>query len=373
MNILCINPYNGLGGGERVFTESIRALHQAGHQCVVVLTAHTKEQRFEELIRTFDEQMVVRKVKFPIVIQIANRWKTEIRRLLCYLTVLPQLVYYIKKYHIDVVYSNSMMVQIGVIASLLTHTKHVWHIHDMPNYLPMFHFSNRDIRFCQKYMKCAWNTNIFICNYQRTAFEAFCNTAFTKHPIVYNPLDDYVYSMHPLCPKGTLRFGFAGGFDERKQAKVLLKIFEQFHTSHKDTSLTMVGGDEKTIQQMYTTTDLREPTLSLRTVENDIDNFYSNIDVLVLPSLTESWGLVVLEAIVKGCACICTQNTGLKELFSQEEIFFIDPYEQRTIYEALEKCLDKKVLEQRVLKSQQKLQVFSEKHSFRNELINLFT
>ena len=57
--------------------------------------------------------------------------------------------------------------------------------------------------------------------------------------------------------------------------------------------------------------------------QSDMTNFYKNIDVLVLPSLNEAFGLVVPEAMSFGHICLVSSTAGSAEIIKNNENGFI--------------------------------------------------
>ena len=52
--------------------------------------------------------------------------------------------------------------------------------------------------------------------------------------------------------------------------------------------------------------------------QNNMADFYNNIDVLVLPSLNEAFGLVTLEAMAHGIPCLVSSTAGSAELINKD-------------------------------------------------------
>ena len=55
--------------------------------------------------------------------------------------------------------------------------------------------------------------------------------------------------------------------------------------------------------------------------QSDMKGFYSTIDVLVLPSINEAFGLVVLEAMAFGKPCIVSSTAGIAEIINSQNGF----------------------------------------------------
>ncbi len=80
--------------------------------------------------------------------------------------------------------------------------------------------------------------------------------------------------------------------------------------------------------------------------DEDVEQVYSNIDVLILPSLwKETYGLVVLEALSYGVPVIVSQNVGAKELLERENgIGLIVQAEKEALRKVLENIYHKREL-----------------------------
>ena len=83
------------------------------------------------------------------------------------------------------------------------------------------------------------------------------------------------------------------------------------------------------------------PALTVHEFTDDIESVYSNLDIFVLPSWSETMPLVVLEAMQAGVCVIQTANSGMVEIMHDgEECLFIRPEEKESLIEALIRCLD---------------------------------
>lgn len=68
----------------------------------------------------------------------------------------------------------------------------------------------------------------------------------------------------------------------------------------------------------------------------NISDFYQKCDVFVLPSVDDGFGMALIEAMLNGCACITTSNTGASELISNgRDGIVIDPANEEQLAEAI--------------------------------------
>jgi glycosyltransferase involved in cell wall biosynthesis len=119
------------------------------------------------------------------------------------------------------------------------------------------------------------------------------------------------------------RFLFLGRLSEEKNLNFLINIFN----SMSDYCLTIVGNGhlKEVLKNMA-----KENISFVEHIENNkIKELFQNNDFLILPSLTEPWGLVVEEALYFGLPVLVSKNCGVVELVEDNVNGFItDPQDQ---------------------------------------------
>jgi glycosyltransferase involved in cell wall biosynthesis len=127
----------------------------------------------------------------------------------------------------------------------------------------------------------------------------------------------------PECPTGSrrpLRVLFAGALHQRKGIGYLLKAVEMLGS---DVELTMIG-------QRFAPNDLVDSACKrwrwFQTIPHgQVLDVMTQSDVLVLPSISEAFGLVVTEALACGLPVIITPNVGAGDLICDGQEGFIVP------------------------------------------------
>ncbi|MEY8847884.1 glycosyltransferase family 4 protein [Psychroserpens sp. XS_ASV72] len=109
----------------------------------------------------------------------------------------------------------------------------------------------------------------------------------------------------------TLHLGFAGRLVAQKRIHLLLESLSQIKC--KSLVVLKVAGTgqllntlKKTVQQINN----KNVEVNFLGELNSMSDFYANIDVFVLPSIGESYGLVVLEALFHNVPVIVFEDTG---------------------------------------------------------------
>jgi glycosyltransferase involved in cell wall biosynthesis len=105
---------------------------------------------------------------------------------------------------------------------------------------------------------------------------------------------------------------YVGQFIERKGLIHLLKAFEELVKTYKDVSLLLVGYGplkEKLIDYVEVN-DLHNVIFKSHIEVQKMPQVYSASDLFVLPSIEETWGLVINEAMACGLPIITTEKVG---------------------------------------------------------------
>ncbi len=164
--------------------------------------------------------------------------------------------------------------------------------------------------------------------------------ASKKVRLIYIGLPDQP-PVSPIPLTGSPSILFVGCNFQRKGLSVLLKATAQLLPKFPDVRVHVVGKDRN---QSYLVTQAR--TLGIaEAVEfhglqpNDkVRGMMIGADVFALPSFTEGFGLVYLEAMRAGTPVIATSMGGAKEVFTDgKEALFVDPNNEKGLAMAIEK------------------------------------
>ena len=124
-------------------------------------------------------------------------------------------------------------------------------------------------------------------------------------------LINYTHKSHPLESYKN-KFLFTGRLSDVKNLAFLIKVFNNL----TDCVLTIIGEgpDKMKLESMS------EPNINfVGSVENkELSNYFLKNNFLILPSLSEPWGLVVEEALYNGMPVIVSKNCGSVNLVNNE-------------------------------------------------------
>jgi glycosyltransferase involved in cell wall biosynthesis len=225
-----------------------------------------------------------------------------------------------KNQKIDLIYSNTTGVIVGVFVASKLGIKHLWHIHEIIEkpYL-LFRLLSRLI-----------NTK----NNQAIAVSEAVKTHWTKYvaphkiDVLYNGVDYWLFENIQSDLRNTLNLqpdtiliGMMGRVHFWKGQDYFVSIAGELYKTHKNIHFLIVGdafaGYEylhDTINQLIVKHDLQGKVTQLP-YRSDITNIYGALDVFILPSLLpDPAPAVVTEAMAAGLPVVATQQGGAVEM-----------------------------------------------------------
>lgn len=133
-----------------------------------------------------------------------------------------------------------------------------------------------------------------------------------------------------------LQFAAYGRLVKKKGMHILLKAFRQYLDAGNSASLHIGGeGPERpALVALSETLGLQKNVVFHGWIDNPAD-FISHYDIMVLPSLDEPFGIVVLE-VMAGCRpLVATRTKGPMEILHENCAYLVAPGNVRALYEAL--------------------------------------
>ena len=160
---------------------------------------------------------------------------------------------------------------------------------------------------------------------------------------------------------GSVRIGFAGQWCRRKGIRELIDAWAEVKAACSTAHLHLAGGpelwkrDEKAPGTGESTALIREMerkglVYPLGIIPHSkMPQFWNSVDVCVVPSLIEPFGLVALEALACGVPVIATAVGGLKEIVVEAECgLLVAPGDVAGLSSALCEVIGNKSLRQRL-------------------------
>ncbi|MGA4320936.1 glycosyltransferase family 4 protein [Ectopseudomonas hydrolytica] len=117
---------------------------------------------------------------------------------------------------------------------------------------------------------------------------------------------------------------FVGRFDRNKNLDVVLEVFSKFSILNPDSRLLLVGGNAKELKHLLGI-QVIPPGVNVLGVISDFDTLkklYRSSAALLVPSRSETFGLVYIEALTQGCPIVHTKGQGVSGYFDGCEYVF---------------------------------------------------
>ncbi len=144
-------------------------------------------------------------------------------------------------------------------------------------------------------------------------------------------------------------FLFVGSITPRKGLDLLLKacaILAQQGCNEYTLLVVGDGSDRRELEEFCQTNHLTDCVQWIGRVEYScVGNYFDQADVFVLPTLEDTWGMVVLEAMVLGKPILCSKWAGASELIIDgENGYGFDPYQPEKLAQLMGYFIDNPAL-----------------------------
>ena len=361
-HILFINHTRQLHGSEQVLLESMHAAQMAGHRVSLLLPSHVVGEGLDEAAAAYATTIFYAPYR-PIGFSLLRTWLVQLYNL----CALWRVIRFIRREKVDIVFSGTSVTTLGLLAARATSKKHIWHFHEPVDAQYGWHPSLR--RLYTRLLTYSHNTWVCISRHQHHEWQEAMQIPM-KSMVIYNPIR--TVNVSPAVHEG-LRIGYMGSFDARKNIPLLLQVFEKIHKDFPNTRLLLCGAkNTDEIATIYAQTTLKAPVLQVQMHTQNIDAFYSDIDIFVLPSLREEMPLVVLEAMQAGICVLQTSASHMKELLTEEHTLFFSPDQPEQLEQQLRDCMDASFRKRLALHGQKRVEELNCTAAFQQSMQQLF-
>ncbi|MDJ0737487.1 MAG: glycosyltransferase family 4 protein [Nostocaceae cyanobacterium] len=140
-------------------------------------------------------------------------------------------------------------------------------------------------------------------------------------------------------------FLFVGSITPRKGLNLLLEACAILAKQGCDAYTLLVVGDGSQRQELEEFCQKNNLTNCVQWIGRvdygDLGEYFSGSDVFLLPTLEDTWGMVVLEAMVLSKPVICSKWAGASELVTEgENGYNFDPHHPQELAQLMQKFID---------------------------------
>ena len=185
-------------------------------------------------------------------------------------------------------------------------------------------------------------------SYRKDVFEKYVPAKYReeilkKTHIIPNGIDDFWFENAPEIknvPGNTVKLLYAGRIDKNKNIPTTQKAMSLLREKGYSVELTVVGkvADKKEFE--YITQDSYTTYVPAQPKEKLVD-LYRQHNVFVMPSFTESFGLVYAEAMSQGLPVVYSEGQGFDRQFEEGMVgYHVSPNNPESVANGIERVID---------------------------------
>lgn len=340
-NVLFLQSSSDLYGSGKIIWQVLRLYKREGFNPIVLLTGPGPMESIlkSEGFTVYIQNLGILRRKYVNPLGLINRIDKNLKAY----QFLNQLH---KKYHFELVYSNTLAVIIGAFWAKRKQIPHIWHIHEIlagPKPLVKLLSTVLDS-----------STVLPIAVSQAVADNWQPHLKKARIQVIHNgiPYEDFL-AKHPLAkkelglPEDQLIIGMIGRINPWKGQLFFLEIAEQLCKKYPNIHFALVGdpfnGYESILEDILDKikTSGLEQRVSYLGFRSDVPKVLQAYDIFVLPSiLPDPLPTVILEAMASGKPVVATKPGGSEEMLIDSKTGFLIPMANVSLgVEAIEKLI----------------------------------
>lgn len=154
-----------------------------------------------------------------------------------------------------------------------------------------------------------------------------------KGVVIYNPVSNVIPTTKKLPNEFTIVT--VGRFEKVKNQELLIKAFSQLENRTAKLILVGAGSQRKYLERLITILNVQDRVVLTGFVPNP-EIYLSQSHLFVLPSLSEGFGIAVVEAMLQEMACLCSNIGGIPEFITHNETgWLFDPKNETQLIDQL--------------------------------------
>jgi glycosyltransferase involved in cell wall biosynthesis len=244
---------------------------------------------------------------------------------------------------VDVVHGTVIAVPASRAPLVLT-------VHDLAFRSHPDHFTKRGIRFFRRALELSRRSARLITCPSRATFDECVDAGFEIERLRVVPWGVRVQPVHPTdVRRARHRYGLDRPYllfcGTAKPGKNLARVVEAFRrVDHRELEMVVVGpmGWKEDVESLVDGLGSRARWLGA-VRQRELASLYAGASAFVSPSLTEGFGLPVLEAMAQGTPVVTSARTATEEV-AGDAALLVDPLDVDAIAGAIERILEDRQL-----------------------------
>lgn len=145
-----------------------------------------------------------------------------------------------------------------------------------------------------------------------------------NHFTIYNALPSYIQIRKGARDfSSPITLGVVSRLEKIKGMDLVIPAFAQIRKRHPEIHLLIVGdGSQKELmqQQANDLNIIENITWAGRQGQGNLQDYYDKINILLMPSRSEGFGLTAIEGMARGCVVVASNTGGLPEIVINEKV-----------------------------------------------------
>jgi glycosyltransferase involved in cell wall biosynthesis len=252
----------------------------------------------------------------------------------------------------DVIHAHDWLtILAGIEAKKMSGKPLIFHVHALEEDRNWQH-PNPAVQAIEKLGLHTSDLNIAVSEYTKKRMMKIHQLAPEKNTVVYNGHSGAVDKSSDVSLQKNKRFVvlFLGRITEQKGPYYFIKAAEKILSRRQDVDFIMAGdGDQlPSIIDLCARLGISSHVFFTGFLDRkDVDAFYQLTDVYVMPSVSEPFGLVCLEAIAFGIPVVISKQSGVSEVLTHA--LTVDYWDIDKLSEQIIALLDYPVLKKEML------------------------
>lgn len=139
-----------------------------------------------------------------------------------------------------------------------------------------------------------------------------------NHFTIYNNLPSYIEPTETPRAEIPRTIGVVSRLEKIKGMDLVIPAFAQIHAQHPEMRLLIVGDGSLREMMGRQVKEFQLPADSIefagRQPQDSLQDYYDRIDILLMPSRSEGFGLTAIEGMARGCVPVVANTGGLPEV-----------------------------------------------------------
>lgn len=365
-NILFIHAGAELYGSDRNILRAVIALSEVGNNCILLVpqTGPLIEKAKKNNIRYIVES-------YPILRRNTINPLILIKYLFSYFFAIHRINKIIKKYKINIIHSNTIVVMLGAYFFKKLDITHVWHIRETI-------WKPRLVRSIL-YMIVKHRSDYIICVSKAVQNAiGLCSKSIVIHNGI-NPILKNIDLQRTLLAKKEYTVGTLGRFNAIKGQIQIAKAAKYVNGFYNKSKIHYIfaggvfGNNTYWLDNFkhFVTQHQLTKFVTIHGFITDVKQFYSKLDLFILPSTSpDSFPTVVLESISAGVPVIGYRNGGIEEILNNDENCLVELGNFKALGDAIVRLLSDSELRYKIVKKQRaRFDKYYNLESFKKNLI----